>query len=411
MPHISFTGLAIVAAVGFAVPFLLGFAPRVRLPSVVLEIVAGIIIGPSVLGWVTVDASIQVFSLVGLAALLFLAGLEIEFHRLKGTPLRLASFGFLISIGLGLAVGYGLKTAGMVQTPLFIALVLAATALGLIVPILKDSGEISSDFGQLVVAAASISDFGTVVLLSLFFSREEASTRTQLLVLLGFLVLAALIVATIMRGERSNALSGVLLKLQDTTAQIRVRGSAMLMIALVAVAERFGLEAILGAFIAGTILALVDRDWRQTHPQFRTKLEAIGFGVLIPIFFVTCGLKFNLGALLQSPTGLAQVPLYAAALLVVRGIPAGIYRSFLGTRRAVAAGLLQATSLSFIVASVQIGLELKVIDDSTGSALVAAALLSVLIFPLAAGLVLRGDKESSLPTGRTPDEVPVTRGR
>ncbi len=390
MPHISFTGVAIVAAVGFVVPLLLGFFPRVRLPSVVLEIVAGIIIGPSVLGWVEIDAPIQVISLVGLAALLFLAGLEIEFHRLKGAPLRLASFGFLISVVLGLLVGYGLKAAGLVQTPLFIALVLAATALGVIVPILKDSGEIASDFGQLIVAAASISDFGTVVLLSLFFSREAASTTTQLLLLLGFLVLAAIVVATIMRGERSSALSAVLLRLQDTTAQIRVRGSAMLMVALVAIAERFGLEAILGAFIAGTILALVDRDWRQTHPQFKTKLEAIGFGVFIPIFFVTCGLKFNLGALMQSPVSLAQVPLYAAALLLVRGVPAAIYRGFLGTRRAVAAGFLQATSLSFIVASVQIGLELKVIDDSTGSALVAAALVSVLLFPLTAGMVLRG---------------------
>ncbi len=392
MPHISFTGVAIVAAVGFAVPLLLGFFPRVRLPSVVLEIVAGIIIGPSVLGWVKVDEPIQVLSLVGLAALLFLAGLEIEFHRLKGTPLRLASFGFLISIVISLGVGYGLKSAGVVQTPLFIAIVLAATALGLIVPILKDSGEIATDFGQLVVAAASISDFGTVVLLSLFFSREAASTTTQLMLLLGFVVLASMVVATIMRGERSTALSGVLLRLQDTTAQIRVRGSAMLMVVLVAIAERFGLEAILGAFIAGTIVALVDRDWRQTHPNFKTKLEAIGFGVFIPIFFVTCGLKFNLGALTQSPGSLAQVPLYAAALLLVRGLPAWIYRGFLGTRRTVAAGLMQATSLSFIVASVQIGFDLKVIDDAAGSALIAAALVSVLFFPFAAGMVLRGGK-------------------
>ncbi len=392
MTHISFTGLAIVAAVGFAVPLLLGFFPRVRLPSVVLEIVAGIMIGPSVLGWVKVDAPIQVLSLVGLAALLFLAGLEIEFHRLKGAPLRLAGLGFLVSLGLGLAVGYGLKAVGLVHTPLFIALVLAATALGLIVPILKDSGEIASDFGQLVVAASSISDFGTVVLLSLFFSREAASTTTQVLLLLGFLVLAATVVATIMRGERSSVLSGVLLRLQDTTAQIRIRGSAMLLVALVAIAEHFGLEAILGAFIAGSILSLVDRDWRQTHPQYKSKLEAIGFGVFIPTFFVTCGLRFNLGALVQSPGSLAQVPLYAAALLLVRGLPAGIYRGFLGTRRSVAAGFLQATSLSFIVASVQIGFELKLIDDSTGSALVAAALLSVLVFPLAAGMVLRGGK-------------------
>ena len=392
MAPISFTGLAIVAAVGFAVPLVLGFFPRVRVPSAVVEIAMGIVIGPSVLGLVKVDVPIQVLSLLGLAALLFLAGLEIEFHRLKGLPLRLASVGFLISLALGLAAGYGMKMAGLIHAPLFLGIVLSATALGLIIPILKDSGEIATDFGQLIVAAASIADFGTVILLSFFFSREAASTAAQIYLLGGFLLLAVAIVAMIMRGERSTILSSALVKLQDTTAQIRVRGAALLLVALVAVAERFGLETILGAFIAGAILALVDRDVAQTHPLFRTKLEAIGFGVLIPVFFVTSGLKFSLGALLQSPSDMIKVPLFLLALLVVRGLPACIYRRLLGTRRSVAAGLLQATNLSFPVAAVQIGAELKLITESTGAALVAAALLSVLIFPLAAGLVLRRDK-------------------
>jgi Kef-type K+ transport system membrane component KefB len=340
---------------------------------------------------VQVDAPIQVLSVLGLATLLFLAGLEIEFHRLKGLPLRLASIGFLVSLGLSAAVSYGLKAAGLIQTPLFIGIVLAATALGLIIPILKDAGLIATDFGQLVVAAASISDFSTVILLSLFFSREATSTATQLFLLAAFLLLAGAVVVMILRGGRSSSLSAVLLRLQDTTAQIRIRGAALLLVALVAVAERIGLEAILGAFIAGAILALVDREATQTHPQFRTKLEAIGFGLLIPIFFVSSGLKFNLKALLQSTSGMLQVPIYVVALFVVRGLPAWIYREFVGRRRAVAAGLLQATSLSFIVAAVQIGTELKLISDGTAAALVAAALLSVLIFPFVAGVVLRGE--------------------
>jgi Kef-type K+ transport system membrane component KefB len=390
MSHISFSGLAIVAAVGFAVPLLLGFLPRLKLPSVVLEIFMGIVIGPSVLGWVVVDAPIQVLSLLGLASLLFLAGLEIEMERLGGRALKLALIGFVISLVLALGVGYSLQAFGLIQTPLFVAIVLAATGLGVIIPILKDSGEISNQFGQLVVAAASISDFGTVILLSLFFSRETSSTATQLFLLGGFLLLAAVLVMVGVRGGRWNRLSNVLLRLQDTTAQIRVRGGALLLVSLVAVAERFGLETILGAFVAGVILTLLDREASLTHPQFRAKLEAIGFGLFVPIFFVTSGIKFNLGALLASPSSMLQVPIYLLALLVVRGLPAWLYVPLLGPRRSIAAGLFQATSLSFIVASVQIGMELKVLTEATGAALVASALLSVLIFPLSAGLVLRG---------------------
>jgi Kef-type K+ transport system membrane component KefB len=388
--HVSFSGLAIVAAVGFGVPLLLGFLPRLKLPSVVLEIFVGVVIGPSVLGWVVVDTPIQVLSLLGLASLLFLAGLEIEVDRLGGRALQLALIGFVISLALALGVAYTLQAFGLIQTPLFVAIVLAATGLGVIIPILKDSGEISTQFGQLVVAAASISDFGTVVLLSLFFSREASSTATQIFLLGGFVVLAAMLVMVGVRGGRWNRLSDVLARLQDTTAQIRVRGAALLLVSLVAIAERFGLETILGAFIGGVILTLVDRDAALTHPQFRVKLEAIGFGLFIPVFFVASGIKFNLGALLASPSSLLQVPIYLFALLAVRGLPAGLYLSLLGTRRSIAAGLFQATSLSFIVASVQIGMELKVLTEATSAALVASALLSVLIFPLSAGLVLRG---------------------
>jgi Kef-type K+ transport system membrane component KefB len=240
-----------------------------------------------------------------------------------------------------------------------------------------------------VVAAASISDFCTVILLSLFFSRESRNPAAQLFLLLAFLFLAAAATVALVRGQRSTALSGVLLRLQDTTAQIRIRGAALLLLVLVAIAERFGIETILGAFVAGAILPLIDRDATQTHPHFRTKVEAIGFGIFVPIFFVTSGIKFSLSALLQSPAGMIQVPLYLLALLVARGLPALTYRTFIGTRNAIAAGLYQATTLSFVVASAQIGTELKLIDDATGAALIAAALLSVLIFPYAAGAVLR----------------------
>ena len=377
----SFDGALVIVAVAFAAPFLLGLFPRVRLPSVVLEIVAGIVIGPSVLGLVEVDQTIEVLALLGLAFLLFLAGLEIDFTRLRGRLLRLAGGGFIVSFVLAVAVGFGLGAVDLVETPVLVAIVLCATSLGVIVPVLTDAGEIGSPFGQLIVAAGSIADFGAIILLSLFFTGEGGVGSTVLL--LGLILAVAVAVYYGVRGaERSKAIMGDLTRLQDTTAQIRVRGAVVLMIGFVALAEAFGLEAILGAFAAGALLALVDKDEFMTHPDFRRKLEAVGYGVFIPVFFVTSGVRFDLDALLDDPANLAMVPVFLAALLVVRGLPALLYRDFVGTRRAAVGGLLQATSLPFIVTATAIGMELGLMGGAEGAALVAAGLASVLIFPV-----------------------------
>lgn len=391
----SFDGLLLVAALGFAAPFLLGLRPGLRLPSVVVEIVAGIVVGPSVLGWVEIDQSIEVVALIGLAFVLFLAGVEIEFEHLKGRVLRLAAAGWVLSFAIALAVGFGLSATGLVGSPVLVAIILCATSLGVIVPVLKDAGEISSPFGQLMVAAASIADFGAIILLSLFFSGEGGVGST--LVLLGLLTVLAIVVYLTIRGaQRSTAIRMDLLRLQDTTAQIRVRGAIVLMVGFAAVAEAFGLEAILGAFAAGAIISLVDRDEQMLHPDFRRKLEAVGFGVFIPVFFVASGVRFDLGALLDDPANLAMVPILLAALVVVRGLPALLYRGLVGARRTVAGGLFQSTSLPFIVAATAIGLELGLLDGAESSALIAAGLLSVLLFPVAGLGVLTGGRRRAL---------------
>src|SRR5919202_1981948 len=390
MPELSLAGVAVVAAVAFVVPLLLGLLPGLRLPSVVLEIVAGIVLGPSVLDWVHVDLPLQVLSLLGLAFLLFLAGLEIDVHQLRGKLLGLVTVGFAASFAIGLAVSGGLAAVGLVDTPLLVAIILTATSLGVVIPVLKESGEGGSEFGQLVIAAASIADFGAVILLSLFFSREASGAGAQLLLIGGLVLLAMLVGLGLARAGRSMRLSADLGRLQDSSAQIRVRGAVLLLALLVWVAQRLGLEVILGAFLAGAVLRVVDRDEMMTHPKFRVKLEALGYGMLVPIFFVVSGVRFNLQALTGNPGNLRLVPLFLAVLLVVRGLPAWLYRSRVGTRHSLVAGLLQATSLPFIVAATQIGEELGKLDQATGAALVAAGLLSVLLFPLASLTILRG---------------------
>ena len=409
MSGIDFSGLVIVAAVAFSAPLVLGLAPALRLPSVVLELVAGIAIGPFGLGWVEIDEPIRVLSLIGLAFLLFLAGLEIDFDRLRGRRLGVAALGFVVSFGLAVVVGLVLQAAGQVDTPLLVAIILVATSLGVVVPVLKDSGQASSDLGQLVIAAASIADFGAVILLSLFFSREATGIGSKLVLLGGFALVAVALVVALTGAERLRRLSTVLLRLQDTTAQIRVRGAFLLLIAFVALAERLGLEVILGAFLAGAVLTLVDRDRMMTHPQFRVKLEAAGFGMFIPVFIVTSGIQFDLDALFGSVSTLLRVPLFLVALVAVRGIPAILYRSAVGDRLTVVAGLLQATSLPFIVAASMIGMELGLLDQATGAALIAAGLLSVLIFPLAALTVIRsGETAAAL---RADGPLPIGAGR
>lgn len=406
MEEISFSGLVVVAAVAMGAPFLLGLAPRLRLPSVVLEIVAGIVVGPAVLGWVETDTVIRVFALFGLAYLLFLAGLEIDFDRLRGRALRLAGIGFVVSFLIAVAVGFGLEASGQVENGLIVAIILSATSLGVVVPLLKDAGEVGSPFGQLTIAAASIADFATVIILTLFFSREATGTGAQLLLLAGFVVAAAVAVVGLLGLERSMRLSSLLVRLQDTTAQIRVRGAFLLLAGFVALAENLGLEVILGAFTAGAILSLVDRDTLRTHPHFRTKLEGAGFGFFIPVFFVSVGLAFDLDALLASAETILRVPLFLAALLAVRGLPALVYRREIGPRRTVVAGLLQATSLPFIVAASMIGVELGVIGQATSAALIGAGLLSVLVFPLLAATILGRGGSYSSPSDRARATAP-----
>ena len=396
MPDVSFDNLFIVAVVAAGAPLLLGFAPRLRLPSVVLELVAGIVLGPAVLGWVHVDLPVQILSLIGLAFLLFLSGLEIDVRQLRGALLRGALLGYVLTLALGVPIGVALDAAGWVRSPGIVVIALSATSLGLVVPVLKDAGQADGMVGQTAILGATVADFSAIVLLSLLFSASDSSTASRLSLLGLFVLLVVVTGVVVARAGRVMRLGDVLVRLQDTTAEIRVRFAVVLLVAFVALAERAGLESILGAFLAGVVVGMVDRD-SSSHPAFRTKLEAIGFGFLIPVFFVSSGARLDLQGLLDQPSALLRVPVFLAALLVMRGVPASLQVRSLGRRSAVAVGLLQATSLPFIVAAAQIGIELDRITPVTGAAMVTAGLLSVLVFPLVSLGLLRTPSAADVP--------------
>jgi Kef-type K+ transport system membrane component KefB len=390
---ISFTSVAVVAAVAVAAPLLVAFS-GLRLPAIVVEILLGILVGPQVLGWASDDEPVQVLALLGLAFLLLLAGLEIDFDRLRGRLLRVTGTAWVVSFALAFALGLALRAADLVRSPLLVATILSATGLGIIIPILKDAGQTSTSFGQLVVAAASIAEVGPIVLLSLFFSGESSGIGAKLVLLGAFASFVAAIGVVLLGLERSMRVSEILVRLQDTTAEIRVRGAFLLLTLFVVLASRFGLEAILGAFLAGATLKLVDRDQGMTHALFHRKLEAVGFGVFVPFFFVATGIKLDVASLFHGVSTAERVPLFVAALLLVRGLPVLLYRPLVDEpRRLVAGGLLQATSLSIPVVAGQIGVEMGLMRPATYVALVTAGLLSVIVFPLVSLTLLRGGRQ------------------
>jgi Kef-type K+ transport system membrane component KefB len=386
---VSFVNLLVIAAVAAVVPLVLGWAPRLRVPSVVVEILAGILLGPSVLGWVRIDLPVQILALFGLAFLLLLAGLEIDVRGLRGQLLRLAGVAYLLSLALAVLAGLGFRAIGWAPSPLLLAIALTATSLGLVVPVLKDAGRIADAVGQTTIAAASTADFTAIVLLTLLFSTAGGSAGRTAVFLGSFGVLVGALALAIGRVGMSMRLGEVLVRLQDTTAEIRVRLVVLLLIAFVALAQRLGLETILGAFLAGALVGLVDRD-SATHPRFRAKLDAIGYGFLIPVFFVSSGIQLDLRGLIDEPSAFVRVPVFLAALLAVRGVPAVVFARSLGARGATATGLLQATSLPFLVTAAQIGTATGRLSGTNAAALVCAGLLSVLIFPaVALGLLGR----------------------
>jgi Kef-type K+ transport system membrane component KefB len=399
MPSISFNSVLIIAAMAVVVPLISGLLPRLPVPGAALEVIAGILIGPAVLGWVRIDAPVQVLSDLGLGMLLFLAGLEIDIERLRGPLARLAVSAFAVSAVLALLCAYAFRLAGQARQPLLLAIILMSTSAGLLLPLLKDAGEESTAFGQLVMTAAALAEIVPIMLLSLFFSATAATPGAQAVSLAIFIVLVVLSGTALAWVRRLEPAGRLLNRLSDTSAQLRVRASLTLALAFGVLAYRFGFASILGAFAAGLLVRIVDLARHSPHPQFRIKLEGIGFGFLVPIFFISTGVAFPLKALLTNPAALAEVPLFLAALLLVRGLPALLYVRFAGRRRAVAAGLLQATTLTFVIVAAQIGLTDGKITPTAAASLLTAGLLSAILFPAVA--------QQLLPRAATPQAADV----
>lgn len=409
--EVNFDGVLLVMMLAVIIPLLLGLFPRVPIPRAVVEISAGILIGPAVFGLVELDDTLTVIARLGVAFLLFLAGLELDFRFLRGKPLRLGLLGYGLSILLGVIVTIPLGVADVIIDPAFVAIVLSATSLGIVLPILMDAGQADTAMGRLVIVACSVAEFGPIVLLSMFFSSSGGSGPFQAGGKLVVLVLAVLVIAIVAaRAGKWDRLNAVLFKLQDTSAQIRVRVAMLLLLGLLVLSQELKFDAILGAFMAGALLAaLTDRDRDAEFGHFHEKLEALGHGFFVPVFFVVTGITFPLHELFSDASTIVRIPLFLLLLLVVRGVPALFMRDELSRSQTIAAGLLQATSLSFIVVATEIGVAIGEVRPVNAASLVAAGMLSVLIFPaIALGLLRRGARTSAAAPGlERPGSDPV----
>jgi Kef-type K+ transport system membrane component KefB len=376
--------LVVVFAIAALAPLI---AVRLRLPGALLEIVAGIVLGPSVLGLVHADATLGAFALLGLSFLLFLAGSEVDLRRFRGTLGKRVAVSLAISL-LASACVVAVLTALGVRGAIVIGVALLATSLGLVVPVLADAGALARPIGRIAIAGASAGEVAAVVLLSVGLAESDTPLSGRILLLALLLVGLGAIGLAVVGVERSTPLTALVARLADTSAQIRVRWTVLLVAGLALAAQALGFEAILGAFLAGMLVRALDPDPEQTHPHYPVKLDAVGYGLLVPVFFVSSGLTLDLRGLVEHPAALATVPAFLLALLLVRGVPALAFHAELGRRELAALALLQATSLPFLIAATTIGREMGLLDPATSAGLVAAGLVSVLVFPAVAVVLL-----------------------
>jgi Kef-type K+ transport system membrane component KefB len=377
--------LLLIFTIAAVAPLLCEWLPWIRPPLVVAEIGLGILVGPQALGWATTGPAIQVLANFGLAFLFFLAGFEIDFPAIRGRPILLAALGWLASLVVCLGVGFGLQGCGIVDSGLIVGAALATTALGTLMPILRDAQELPTRFGAYAVASGAMGEFGPILLIAVALSSGEGEHGLALVLMLVFtaIIVVGAYVALKFRPPRVILL---LQKKMHTSAQLPVRFAILVLASLVILARNLGLDAILGAMAAGVLVALASPG--EHGEELRHKLEGIGFGFFVPIFFVTTGLRYDLQALIASRLALLQLPMFLGLFLVVRGLPAFLVRRELDLRSRIALGLLSATQLPLVVAIAEIGVRSGRLKEETAASLVGAGMASVLLFPIAA-LALR----------------------
>ena len=395
----SFFAVIVIAAV--AAVTVVALPKRLAPPVVVLELILGIVIGPDVLGIAESDDFLEFFSNLGLGMLFFFAGYEIDFERIRGKPLSLGAWGWLCSLVLAYGIGGALAAAGVVVSFLYTGSAMATTAIGTLIPILRDTGELRTRFGTYLLAAGAAGEFGPILLITLVLSTTQP--LHEALILLGFIAIALVLALTSVR----FAWRGIpaLERTLESSSQLAVRIATVLVFGLVLLASELGLDILLGGFVAGMIVRAALRG--NELESFESKLTAVGFGFLIPFFFVVSGINFDLEAL-GSAEAIGKLFLFLGLFLVVRGTPALLlYREVLNARDRMALAFFSATELPLVVAITTLAIDSGKMRSSTAAGLVGAAMLSTLIFPFVGMALRRRSEAEAEPEASPPSEAPA----
>jgi Kef-type K+ transport system membrane component KefB len=387
----SLIDLFVVCLIAALTPILARLLARLRVPQVVILILGGILIGPEVLGLAEPDG-LELISNVGLGFLFLLAGYELELGLFRERAGRLALSSWLVTAVIAVAVTGALAAVGFVHAFVPVAIGLTTTALGTLLPILRDNRMLEGRFGAFMVAAGAVGEFLPIVAVAVFLSTQGAFLGLVSLVVIGGVALLFTFVPRLTRYEK---VQGILSESEHGTSQIRVRLTMVLLFALLVIAAEFGLDVVLGAFLAGMVL----RRWaRRDAESLEAKLDAVGYGFFIPVFFVTSGMSLDLKSIIESP---ARLVVFLLLFLAVRGLPALLfYRRELPMRGRVQLMLLTATTLPLLVALAHIGLKSGTMLPENAAALVGAGVLSVIAFP---AIAISLGRSGARPLVETPD--------
>lgn len=378
--------VGVAIALAAAVPAVL---PRLPLPGAVLEIVLGVLVGPQVLGLAELDPVLHFLSEFGIGVLFLMAGFETSLVELSGRPIRNATFGWMISAAIALYATFVLTSSGVAVAPVVTALALCTTSIGLLLPVLRDLDLMVPPYGPMILAAGALGEGAPLFILPIVFA-HQGGAGVQALVMVAFAACAVVAIAIASRMSR-GVFAMLVERTMGTSGQLPMRLALCLLILLVVVSQRFEIDFVLGAFVAGAVVraAVPEPD----HKAMAVRLDGIGSAFLVPVFFVTSGMRLDVAALATDPSLLAMVGVYAVLMLAARGAPALLlYEKDLPPRQRIALALHSGTQLALVVAISGLAVTRGLMPSSQAAALVAAAVLTVLLFPALATYVLAGRK-------------------